>query len=43
MVSLGAAVYELHAFGKKSQRTPKADIDLARERLKLLRAALREG
>lgn len=43
LASLGAAVYVLHAFGKKAQRTPKADIDLARQRLKLLRAALREG
>lgn len=43
LASLGAVVYVLHAFGKKSQRTPKVDIDLARQRLKLLRAALREG
>lgn len=40
--SLGPAVYVLHAFGKKSRRTSKADIELARQRLRLLRAALRE-
>jgi phage-related protein len=43
IASIGNAVYVLHAFGKKTQRTPKADIDLARQRLKQLRAALREG
>ena len=26
------AVYVLHAFGKKSQKTPKADLDLAKRR-----------
>ena len=26
------AVYVLHAFGKKSQKTPKADLDLAKQR-----------
>jgi len=26
------AVYVLHAFGKKSQRTPKTDLDLAKRR-----------
>jgi phage-related protein len=40
--SIGAAVYVLHAFSKKAQRTPKADLDLARERLRLLRAELGE-
>jgi phage-related protein len=36
------AVYVLHAFVKKQQRTPKLDVDLARVRLKeLLR--LRRG
>lgn len=37
------AVYVLHAFGKKSQKTPKADLDLAKRRyaqmLALRRAA----
>ena len=37
------AVYVLHAFGKKRQRTPKLDVDLARARLKeLLRRHARE-
>jgi phage-related protein len=31
------AVYVLHAFKKKSQRTAKADLDLAKERLRDLR------
>lgn len=31
------AVYVLHAFAKKRQRTPKPDIELARARLKELR------
>lgn len=26
------AVYVLHAFGKKTQKTPKADLDLAKRR-----------
>lgn len=34
-VSSGDAVYVLHAFTKKSQRTRRSDIELARERLKM--------
>lgn len=30
------AVHVLHAFGKKARRTPKADIDLARQRYRTL-------
>ncbi len=30
------AVYVLHAFQKRSQRTPKRDVDLARQRLREL-------
>jgi phage-related protein len=30
------AVYVLHAFQKKTQKTPKADIDLAAKRYKLI-------
>jgi phage-related protein len=30
------AVYVLHAFQKKTQKTPKADIDLAAQRYKLI-------
>lgn len=32
------AVYVLHAFQKKSRQTPKADLDLARARLKQVEA-----
>ena len=35
------AIYVLHAFQKKSQRTPKADIDLAKSRLQELKALRR--
>jgi len=34
---LEAAIYVLHAFQKKTQKTPQHDIDLARERLKAIR------
>jgi phage-related protein len=37
IATLAAAVYVLHAFEKKTQRTPKAEIELARRRLALLR------
>jgi phage-related protein len=30
------AIYVLHAFNKKSQKTPKTDIDLARARFRML-------
>ena len=30
------AVYVLHAFEKRTRRTPKGDLDLARQRLRLL-------
>lgn len=30
------AVYVLHAFEKRARRTPQADLDLARQRLRLL-------
>ena len=30
------AVYVLHAFGKQTRRAPKADLDLARQRLRAL-------
>ncbi len=32
--AVGDSIYVLHAFSKKSQKTPKRDIDLARKRLK---------
>jgi len=38
------AVYVLHAFEKRSQRTPKRDLELARQRLRgLLKQRGREG
>jgi phage-related protein len=33
IATLATAVYVLHAFQKKTQRAPKADIELARKRL----------
>jgi phage-related protein len=35
------AVYVLHAFEKRSRRTPRADLDLARARLKEIEALQR--
>ena len=32
VTSIGDAVYVLHCFEKKTRQTPKADIDLARQR-----------
>jgi phage-related protein len=37
VTNIGDAVYVLHAFQKKTQETPKRDIDLAKARLKELR------
>ena len=37
VAKLKDAVYVLHAFGKKTQKTPQADIDLAARRYKQLR------
>lgn len=37
VANLPDAVYVLHAFQKKTQRTAKADLDLARTRYKALR------
>jgi len=34
--TVGDSVYVLHAFRKKSQKTPKHDIELARKRLKII-------
>ena len=36
------AIYVLHAFEKKSQKTPQRDIDVGRERLRELRSWRRE-
>lgn len=32
VATLGAAIYVLHAFQKKSRKTPKTDLELARLR-----------
>ena len=38
------AVYVLHAFQKRSQRTPRRDLELARQRLRdLLKQRRQEG
>jgi len=36
IATVGDSVYVLHAFIKKSQKTPKHDIELARKRLKII-------
>jgi len=36
VASLGDSVYVLHCFQKKSQRTTKQDVELARQRYKLI-------
>lgn len=42
VATIGDAVYVLHCFEKKSQRTPKTDIDLARQRHREAVAIARE-
>jgi phage-related protein len=37
------AVYVLHAFGKRTRRTPKEDLSLAKERFRLLISQRRRG
>jgi phage-related protein len=39
----GEAVYVLHAFAKKSRRTPRPEADLARERFRALVAHRKQG
>lgn len=41
VANLGDCVHVLHAFGKKDQRTPKPDLDLARARLRQLMEAMK--
>ena len=46
VVSIGDAIYVLHAFQKKSKSgiaTPKLEIDLVRQRLKLLRSEVKDA
>ncbi len=45
-VSIGDAIYVVHAFKKKSKAgiaTPKSEIELVRQRLKQLRSEVRNG
>ena len=42
VTNIGDAVYVLHVFRKKSQKTPAKDIETAKSRLKALRAQLRQ-
>ena len=41
VTNLGNAVYVLHVFMKKSQKTARKDIDLAKSRIKELQAGLK--
>ena len=41
VANLKNAIYVLHCFVKKSERTPKPDIDLAKDRLRELRRRLK--
>ena len=43
VTNIGDAVYVLHVFRKKSQKTPTQDIKKAKSRLKALRAQLSKG
>ena len=43
VTNIGDAVYVLHVFRKKSQKTPAQDIKKAKSRLKALRARLSKG
>ena len=42
VTNIGDAVYVLHVFRKKSQKTAAKDIETAKSRLKALRAQLRQ-
>jgi phage-related protein len=41
VATIGDAVYVLHCFQKKTQRTAKADIDLAKQRYKTMTEVIR--
>ncbi|MEE4108403.1 MAG: type II toxin-antitoxin system RelE/ParE family toxin [Halieaceae bacterium] len=43
LAKVAGFVHVLHAFQKKTQKTRKADLDLAKDRLKELRRMLRES
>jgi phage-related protein len=40
VATIGDAVYVLHCFEKKSQRTAKADIDLGKQRYRLMKSLI---
>jgi phage-related protein len=42
VASVGDALYVLHCFEKKSQRTAKADLDIGKARYKEMRALIKE-
>jgi phage-related protein len=42
VATVGDAIYVLHCFEKKTQRTAKADIDLGKARYKAMRALIEE-
>lgn len=42
VATLGDAIYVLHCFPKKTQRTAKTDIDLGKARYKAMRALIEE-
>ena len=42
VASLGDKIYVLHCFQKKTQKTPKSDIDIASQRLSALIVSLRK-
>ena len=42
VAGLGGAIHVLHAFGKKSRKTARRDLDLASARLRLLREELKK-
>lgn len=42
VATIGEAVYVLHCFEKKTQRTAKADIDLGKTRYQAMRAFIEE-
>ena len=43
LAKFAEAVYVLHAFQKHSQRTPKQDLELAKQRLRALLKQRRQG
>ena len=42
VANVGDAIYVLHCFEKKSQRTTKADLDIGKARYKQMQALIKE-